>query len=339
MRLFIILFALLSSFAFGQMEKSVFGEDNRVSALGSNPNVGHIGTYCTGTLVAPDIVLTAAHCIYSQKYQVNLDAPYFRPARDGNYSSNGTYNWKKLYVKKSYAHDKEKIGDIGFIVLQKKVKYASNFPKVIIGKGTESVTVTGYPKDKDFGTSWMDSCEAKLNEGFYEYPCDTAGGMSGSALISKKGIVAIHTLGGDKFNRAVAIDKNLIETFKRIRNGQSVDKEQWLEFTNKSTKFVDEFDKVYFKNPNSQYVKISAIYYDFDRKEQRFKYNLSPSNTIKAFNTRRTKLYLRYQVGKEVYPKDFKKCKKFDGKCYKKIVLKGAQWKRQDIQLDLHKNK
>jgi len=339
MRIVFIFFAFLSLNSFG-FDKSVIGDDHRVSALGSSNNIGHVGTYCSGTLVAPDIVLTAAHCLYNQKYDQFLSTPYFRPARDGNTSPFGKFHWKKLYIKKAYAKEKDKASDIAFIVLQKKVSGIYSFPKLTTGKSKEDVSVSGYPKDKPFATAWKDECRAKRVDQFYLHSCDTAGGMSGSALInSKRRIVGVHVLGGDEFNKAIPITKYILSTFSKIKARLSVSKKDWLVYHNSSPTFVDEFDRVIMKNPYAESINVSLIYYDLERNEKRLEFKLSAFESREVFKTRRSKFYLRYESKSFSYPESFKNCQKFDELCHKKIVLKGANWLVQKIQLDLHKNK
>lgn len=337
MKLVVMIFVctfLFSQRTFAQ-QKRVFDLDTRVRATGMSPTIGHIGTYCTGTLVAPDIVITAAHCVYSQKYKQALKSPYFRPGRDGDTYSFGQFHWRKIVVARAYAQDKEKSKDIAFIKLHRKVKGIHSFFTLKPSPKSSYIKITGYPKDREYGTSWSDECEASVKDDFLEYQCDTTGGMSGSSIIQdQKHIIGIHALGGEDANKGMIIDDSVLKAFSRLKKSYPVDSNDWITYFNNDFTFYDEFDRVFLVNPSKSKLDIAVIYYDFNREEKRLKLSLSPFEKREVFKTRRSKFYLRYQSTQTVFPQDEAKCEKFDGKCFKKFTIKGADWGHYEFSLD-----
>lgn len=316
-------------------EKSVIGEDTRVRANSHKAYVGHVGAYCTGTLIADDIVITAAHCVYSQKYQEHLKSPYFRPSRKGDLTPFGTFNWKSIYLYKAYAKDSDKASDVAFIKLNRRVKGIKYYPRLKQGRTNDRVSITGYPKDRQFGTAWTSKCKAKKSGKFYEHKCDTAGGMSGSALIRNNNLVGIHALGNDDFNRAIRVDGQIISAFHRIKSSKKLDSSKWLTFRNDSKELGEEFDRVILENSNPFPVTVEYLYYDLNRNEVLDTQYLEAKEKKELFKTRRSKFYLRYSYGDKSFPKQYEGCQLIDESCAKKIVLKGANWKHQLISLPL----
>jgi V8-like Glu-specific endopeptidase len=88
-----------------------------------HPNVGGLvadqaysdGTwiYCSGTLIAPTVFLTAAHCAETERVRVTFDTAYL----DGDNTYSGTFHGDPLYTQsQSDPHD------IAVVVLDKEVK-------------------------------------------------------------------------------------------------------------------------------------------------------------------------------------------------------------------------
>jgi glutamyl endopeptidase len=161
-------------------------------ALDTN-NDGVDDSFCSGTLVGPDKVLTAGHCVhpgdgslnwYSVTVYPGLDS-YSWSIDDGGYwGSCGTSNMS-TYTK--WANDGNEQYDIAAIKLDCTVGYTTGWLGVVKNQpvGTPA-RIHGYPGDKYQGTQWgsADKIKARSASPYRQifYSIDTAGGQSGSGV-------------------------------------------------------------------------------------------------------------------------------------------------------------
>lgn len=186
-------------------DRVISAPDQRVQVTdtSANPaiNVGWVWTQdqkgnwstCTGTLIGPHTVLTAAHCVYDHATGGWVQALTFMPGvTDAQNAPYGQHDWANINILKGFidnydgtnygsvlpwdmaevelADDMTDLGWVGF-----KVDDASDF----------NATILGYPGDKPDGTMWKTTCTIpakNFGDQIFAHDCDTYPGNSGSAM-------------------------------------------------------------------------------------------------------------------------------------------------------------
>ncbi len=188
---------------------SVVGTDQRTQVFDTTEvnirKIGRLALGCTGTLIGPRVVLTAAHCVYNRKtskWNENLD---FTPGQNGSSKPFPTVAWDRAIAVKGFTEKGKTESDYAVIILKEPVGnslgwWAYGHTDKL---GTSStINIKGYPGDKPAGTMWHSDCKiAKVGDELYDYPCDTFGGNSGSGVYqfkkatNERTIYAVHTNG------------------------------------------------------------------------------------------------------------------------------------------------
>lgn len=179
--------------------------------------------YCSGTLIAPDLVLTAAHCVYKRSgTMVGPEQIVFRAGlRDGKSVSESRV--KSIATDPAYhprfgTSMQNTRNDLAVLKLWTAIP-SSVAPYFAIHSGDlrgSDISVVSYGKGRDEALSWQRKCQVlERAQDILAFDCNVTFGSSGAPVFAKEGlrsrprIVSIVSSGGTYEGKPVAFGMEL----------------------------------------------------------------------------------------------------------------------------------
>lgn len=197
---------------------------------------------CSGGIVgAPNLLITAAHCVFGvEQGRWFDDWTVFPGMKNKNSMPFGSCGWRHIYVHRKWISTGRSEYDTAAVVLDCSVGNRTGWYGAAQSSGNGFIAGTHhiyqYPGDKPLGTQWYDAGpwttvgyfrtgpdgsprvapSLRLNNAA-AYTIDTAGGSSGSSVIYGSGdsyrLGAVHVIGSPQSNYGVLLWK---QTWKKV---------------------------------------------------------------------------------------------------------------------------